>query len=350
METKEDLSHLRCAIVGSFGPYNTESELVDACQRNAIETYTVVEADPNAVLGLTNRLRNGNYNDLDFIIWTSTKQHRDSWGEALQWELIATARKAGVPLVAYHLDRWIGLKRQSWIEDPYFQIDLVMTADGAHDDVWAEHGVKHRWLPPGVSERWCQLGTPREEYACDVLFVGNWRDYLHNDEWHHRPEMIDFLSRTYPNKGGHRGLMCIPRIGGPTIRGLELNDVYASAKVTVGDSALVPKANGEPMSFYCSDRCPEATGRGAYLLHPSVEGINTGPDGVFWNAAFPIVDHWELGDWAELRIRIDEELETGQWGTTEMRQARSDFIRERHSYTVRIRQIVNIMREEGLLS
>jgi hypothetical protein len=342
METKEDLSHLRCAIIGSFGPYNTESELVDACQRNAIETYTVVEADPNAVLGLTNRLRNGNYNDLDFIIWTSTKQHRDSWGEALQWELIATARKAGVPLVALHLDRWWGLKRQDWLDDPYFQIDLVVTADGGHEDMWPTKGINHAWLPPGVSERWCQPGSFREEYACDVVFVGNWRDYGHR-EWHHRPEMIDFLSRTYPNRGGRRGLMCIPRIGGDTIRGLELNDVYWSAKVVVGYSCLVPKVDGSPMTHYCSDRIPETLGRGGILVHPYVEGLQ-------WSSGGPFsFNSWGLGDWKQLRGLIDEIIGWDVDSALDERMTSINQIKTDGTYTVRIRQLIDIMREKNLL-
>jgi spore maturation protein CgeB len=51
------------------------------------------------------------------------------------------------------------------------------------------------------------------------------------------------------------------------IRGLELNELYASTKIVVGDS--------QPSPLYWSNRIYETLGRGGFLLHPYVDGLDT---------------------------------------------------------------------------
>jgi hypothetical protein len=339
-----DTAGLKVAQIGSFDPYfTTENELLDAMKRNGMEVTTYAERDPLQIKLLIDDI--ANRLEFDFILWTSTKQHRDSWGEELQWQLIATARLHDVPIVAYHLDRWWGLDREHWLDDPYFKIDLVCTADGGHEEMWPTKGILHHWLPPGISERWCQPGTARLEYECDVVFVGNWSDYGHR-EWKHRHEMIEFLSRTYPRGGNGRGLRCYPKRNHPAIRGLDLNDVYRSAKVVVGDSCLVPKADGSPITHYCSDRVPETLGRGGFLVHPFVEGITDTADteGAFNH------EWWHLGDWDGLREAIERMIRlAGDPEADDYRRHAIGSIKANHTYTVRIRQLVDIMQEEGML-
>jgi hypothetical protein len=343
-----DTTGLRVAQIGSFDPYfTTENELLHAMKRNGMEVVQFTEREPETIDELIRQLQ-VSPSMYDFVLWTSTKQHRDSWGTDRQWRLIQRARFHDVPIVAYHLDRWWGLDREHWLDDPYFQIDLVCTADGGHEDMWPTKGILHHWLPPGISERWCQPGNFREEYACDVLFVGNWFDYGHR-EWTHRHEMIDFLSRTYPRGSHGRGFRCLPKRGHPAVRGLDLNDAMWSAKVVVGDSCLVPKVDGSPMTHYCSDRVPETLGRGGLLVHPSVLGID-----IYFKRFFP----WELGNWSGMREIIDviiggyDDVAWGPRGDQNIDQFRLDqidYVKANHTYTVRIRQLVDIMHEEGML-
>lgn len=51
------------------------------------------------------------------------------------------------------------------------------------------------------------------------------------------------------------------------IRENELNNLYATARVVVGDHCFA----GQPR--YCSDRLFETTGRGGFLIYPETEGI-----------------------------------------------------------------------------
>lgn len=340
---------LRVAFLGSWEPYyTTENELRDAMERNGMRVDCYTERDIEQVDDLTALIAAGE--GYDFVLWVSTKSARDAWGLDRQWKLIAMAKKAGVPLVAYHLDRWWDLSREDWLDDPYFKIDLVVTADGGHDDLWETKQINHRWLPPAISERWCKPGMWREEYACDVMFVGNWGAYGHT-EWQHRYDLIAFLDKQYGqiNRPGRRGLRLLPKLGLPAIRGLDLNDAYWSAKVVVGDSCLVPRRDGSPMTRYCSDRVPETLGRGGILIHPSVEGIDK-----LYGEQFV----WELGDWAGLRDGIDLLIDAQDgahesgWvrgSVSEHRLWQIEKIKAEHTYTVRIRQLVDIMREEGLL-
>ena len=53
------------------------------------------------------------------------------------------------------------------------------------------------------------------------------------------------------------------------IRGKELNDLYATAKVVVGDTLC----KGFNYPYYFSDRLFETTGRGGFLIHPYIKGL-----------------------------------------------------------------------------
>jgi hypothetical protein len=333
------LDQLRVAYIGNFSSeYTTENEVRDAMQRLGIEVELFQEGVGAAYELLIEDLRFGRA-EYDFVLWTRTPTLSARVGLAIQWELLATARKANVPIVGLHLDRWWGLARQTEISiEAYFHIDLLATADGAHQAEWETAGVTHRWLPPAVSERWCQPGNHRDEYACEIAFVGSWREYHH--EWPHRKELLDWLSKTY----GSRRFKVQPRTGKPAIRGLELNDVYWSAKVVVGDSCLTSTVDGDVMHHYCSDRIPETLGRGGILIHPSVAGI----DDLFKHQV-----KWDLNGpkpWRELRDKIEVCLAVSDDVRLEQRERSIEFIRSTHTYTHRIQELIAMMTEEGLLS
>ena len=314
-------------------PFSTENDLHHAMvEGNGWDVRFIQEGDSTALLQFITDLQAG-FERPDFILWTSTRDLANQWGHELQWKLLAEARRHNIPVVAYHLDRWMGLKRQNAMPtEPYFRVDLLATADGAHQDEWAKADVNHHWMLPGVSERWCRPGTYSEELATDIIFVGSWQDYGHR-EWRHRGELVAWLQKTYGDR-----VAFYPKQGEHAVRGLELNDVYWSAKVVVGDSCLAPKVDGSPMTNYCSDRVPETLGRGGVLVHPYVEGV-MGDLGRLCYA-------WPLGEWGALRAAIDEELESDNGA---LRLLNIAHIRENHSYTVRMRQLAELLIDEGML-
>src|SRR5262245_58021562 len=150
------------AYLGNFRPqYSTENDYAIAWRSNDHNVMQVQEGVPGELEIFIEDLR---HTRPDLVIWTRTEDLAKLNGEALQWRLLAECRRLGVPIVGIHLDRWWGLDRQWAIErDPFFRVDLLLTADGGHQEYWGGLGLKHRWLPPGISERWCQPGTFRDE-------------------------------------------------------------------------------------------------------------------------------------------------------------------------------------------
>jgi hypothetical protein len=331
--TDEQLSGLRVALLGNLEPeFSTENEYRDAWQRNGVSVVTYQEGDPHEMLRLMDVLTTADKPDL--IQWTRTKGLADRVGDALQWQMLRMAGRAGVPVVGVHLDIWIGLEREFQVTlDPYHRgVDLLLTADGGNQDAWRHHGVNHRWLLPAISERWLGVGTPQEKYRSKIAFTGSWQGGYH-PEAKHRHQLVAWLQETYGDD-----VRFYPKKGQHAIRGRELNDLYASVDVVVGDSAVLPGKG-----FYCSDRIPESLGRGAILVHPAVQGINAQPGDPF---DMPV---WPAGDWAALKRVVDTLLSYNDDQRGFLRSEHVLQIEAGHTYTHRCREIVEIMNNEGLL-
>jgi FkbM family methyltransferase len=194
------------------------------------------------------------------VLWTRTWAVDDEAALAA----LAKLRDMRIPTVSFHLDRWWGLDREYQVTtQPFFRTDLVVSPDGANDHRWAEAGVNHLFLPPGVYGAECGPVQPnRRAFPCDVIFVGS-HPYPHA-EWH--PYRAELLERMEAHFGRRFGIY--PKAKNRPIRGRLLQQLYASAKVVVGDSCLAGGA-----TRYWSDRVPETLGRGGLLIHPEVEGM-----------------------------------------------------------------------------
>lgn len=235
-------------------------------------------------------------------------------------------RRLKIPSVAFHLDRYWGLNREPQIDvDPFFRTDYVFTADGGHDEGWKRKGINHYWSPPGVLASECVTGTPNARYRSDVAFVGS---YGYHPEWSYRPKLIDWLRKTYRSR-----FRLWPR--GRSIRGAELSNLYASATVVVGDSCLVPDGN-RPAVRYWSDRIPETLGRGGFLIHPWVEGIDEHyKDGEH-------LQMYELGNFAMLRKIIDHYLARPDDARRIALQGQG-HVKENHTYAHRMTTLLNVV-------
>lgn len=328
---------MHVAYIGNFEPeFSTENEIRHAIGECGWQVTTIQEGDPQALASLVVNLRHG-ARPYSFILWTRTASLAARTPRELQWALLAEARRANIPVVGYHLDRWWGLKRQVEIEtqtEPFFFVDLLVTADGAHDHKWSENGITHHWMPPAVSERWCQPGEFKPQIANDIAFVGSWQGGYHK-EWRHRRDLVNWLVRKYGNR-----VTFWPRPNEPAVRGLALNDVYWSSKVVVGDSCLVPTVDGEQMIRYCSDRVPETLGRGGILVHPSVPGIDE---------LFPIYHTWPTGDFDALEDAIHDIIHDEELRDEASRMRRIEAIRLDHTYTVRMVELVTELELRGMI-
>jgi len=238
-------------------------------------------------------------------------------------EMIRRVKSAGAVTCGFHLDIYWGLNTTDHRQDeigkhPLWKMDYMFTADGGHDEQFRQRGVNHHWLPPAVVARDCRRGNFRQEFATDVAFVGA-RTY--HPEYPFRGQLVDWLSKTY----GPR----FRRYGGgtpwPYVRQQTLNDLYASAKVCVGDSCFA----GTPK--YWSDRIPETLGRGGFLIHPEVEGLD-----------IPGLVTFEPRNLEQLKEQIDYYVAHDSERRSKADQA-FEWVSENETYTNRVQEMLTVM-------
>lgn len=174
-------------------------------------------------------------------------------------------KKMGIPTLTYHLDLWLGLQRERDLhDDPFYKsIGYFFATDKLMADWFNKNtDVKGRYIPAGVMHDECYLDTSGDDAANDVIFVGS-KGY--HPEWEYRPRLINWLGDSYGTRFTH--------VGGDgatgTIRGEQLNRVYGSSKVAVGDTLCI----GYNYPYYFSDRLFESTGRGGFTIFPYIKGI-----------------------------------------------------------------------------
>lgn len=309
---------MRVAYCGNFSvSFSTESHVAASLEHLGHMVLRIQEGTVRA----TDIARMVKAFSADMYLHTQTRGLADSGGTPDERRsMLEDIKSIGIPTVGYHLDLFFGLDRAEYVRtDPYFQTDFFFSTDGGHDAEWADAGVNHYWLPPGVYHAEAIDGTSRDEYRCDVAFVGSWKAYAHVEHWTVRRMMLKQLQRRY---GRH--FRTFPQ--GPAVRGMDLTDLYASVKVVVGDSCLAGLVPG-----YWSDRCPETMGRGAMLVHPFVEGILD---------VHPHVCTYPRTDWQAMFKLIDEHL-----ADDTMREARrhvsAQHTRDYHTYASRMQTVIN---------
>lgn len=259
----------------------------------------------------------------DLLVWVHTHGWRTTGDLAAA---LRTLRARGIPVISYHLDRWMGLARQRDIrpDDPYWQLDHWFTVDAVQADWLNTHtSTRAHWLPAGVYGAECSMLPPAQRF--DVVFVGS-RAY--HPEYPYRAKLIDWLAQTYGDRFRHYG-----GGGRGPVRGAALNQVYADAKIAIGDSlCLDPNYPGR----YWSDRIYEATGRGAFMIHPWLAGL----DDQFVDGKHVVL--YEHGNLEQLREFIDHYLHhPGE--REEIRRAGHLHTRSTHTYVHRWAHILEVL-------
>lgn len=307
---------MRVAYIGNFGvSFSTESHValsleslghhVSRHQENEVDwAFVPVHAEA------------GEY---DFVLWTHTHGFADESKHDACLEYLAACRSRGIPTVGYHLDKWWGLEREAQTTEPFFQQDIVCTADGGHAAEWAAIGTNHVWMPPAVVHTEVGRGNARSDWRGKVGFVGGWKNYGHDEVWPWRRTVVGETFRRYGS-----AMRLFPQ--GAAVRGWDLNDVYAGLDVVLGDSCLAGGA-----THYWSDRVPETLGRGGFLLHPTVQGLAEAFDGC------PLPATYNVGDLAQVWDLIDYWADAARAGERrEMTDEAIEFVRKHHTYRVRM--------------
>lgn len=307
------------AICGNFQVvFCTESELAWTLEDMG---YTVVRLQENSVSTDT-MLARCIEKDVKVFLYIHTHGWKTPGNLSFE-DLIAVLQTKGIRTASFHLDLYWGLnkgdKRQDRIgQHAFWKTDVVFTADGGHQDEFAARGVNHVWLPPAVAKRHCWLGQRDKSFVCTVAFVGS-KGYHH--EYPFRGQLIAWLEKTYAQKFRRFNGDC--PLG--TVREERLNNLYASATVVVGDSCFA----GIP--YYWSDRIPETLGRGGFLIHPSVEGLE-----------IPGLVTFKPQDLADLAFKIN-------WFSTHLTERQDrintamEYIKLHHTYHNRMQTVLTTL-------
>ena len=114
-----------------------------------------------------------------------------------------------------------------------------------------------------------------------------------------------------------------------TIRGAELNQMYANAKIAIGDSLCL----NFDYPYYWSDRIYETTGRGGFIIHPEIKGLDEQFEYGKEIATF------KFGDFEDLKNKIDYYLEHKDEREA-IRKAGHERTKNNHTYKHRWAEII----------
>ena len=294
------------AFLGNFEAHESTENMVKWALTERLD-YSVETLQENKV-NLAAIREAMEWNDL--FLWVRTPGWLDVQNNEML-DFLQDLKRRNVPSLSLHLDKFWGIPaREERIgKDAFWRTTQVWTADGSRPKDFFDRGVKHHWMRPAISEEYCHPGRPYDHLKCDVLFVGA-KDY--HAEYPFRKKLVEWLAQTYGERFKHV----------TNVRGHELNNVYASAKVVVGDCIF----SGTP--YYWSDRVPETVGRYGCLVHPNIVGL----DIPTW-----IYDPQGL---ESLQVAIEKLFSTSEKARIDFVCDGADWVRERHTWTVRMKEIL----------
>lgn len=279
---------IRVAVIGNHAhPFCSEVHWARAFAENGCDVTPIQVDDavrhPHETMTVLRRM--------DAVTYTRThapNRYLDqSW--TARW---AELEDAGVRTIGIHLDRFWDLEREGIVhDDAQFTVGTLFTADGGNDDRWRAAGIRHEWFPPAIDATdAAHLGEVREEYQHDVIFVGSGR---YHPSYSERDDLLRFLHDRFGDRFAHYG----HGGGRPVVRGLELNDLYRSAKVVIGDSCFANSPDWQTKAHrYWSDRVPDVLGRQGFMIYPDValDGYRAGKH----------YATYEPGNWDSLEVAV----------------------------------------------
>jgi hypothetical protein len=262
----------------------------------------------------------------DLFIWI----HTHGWktpGSLDMEQVLDTLKEKNIITMTYHLDLWFGLQRQKDLEimPVYKKIGHFFTVDSQMAKWFNEQtNVKGHYLPAGVYKEECLY----EETTLkrNVVFVGSKR---YHSEWQYRTKLVDWLERKYGNRFEHYG-----NGGIKNVRGIDLNKLYWSTKVVVGDTLCLNFNYPD----YWSDRIYETLGRGGFLIHPYIPGIEK----EFVDKKHVVF--YEYGNFQQLKELIDYYLINDEEREA-IRKAGHELVKNNYTYSNRWQ---TILKELGL--
>lgn len=255
--------------------------------------------------------------DIDMWVYS----HTHGWEIPHLKAFFLACKANGVPTISVHLDRWAWLARESdigteatWFTEYQFMADASPEAV----ELYEKHHLNWHYLKPGVIARDCYMAAPDPiRFPHDIIFIGS-KNY--HPEYPFRAQLVEWLHTTYGERFAHWG-----GDGRGTLRGHELNVALASAKIVVGDSCFGGRPN------YVSDRYYETRGRGGFLLHPHVSGVD-----------HVGVRSYANGDFESLRSMIEHYLANEEYRINAQHEG-FKHVKENETYINRAEEILKVV-------
>lgn len=258
--------------------------------------------------------------------------------EELLKQLFSFSKEKGIKTIAWHPDLYhfpcpvANELRLAMIANKHglWEADYVFTPDGCSDSYkfYERCGINHRLIRQAPYDETVGVYsdsdisdlTTKEEIP--ILFVGSMYDI--NDPF--RKYMVKFLQDEYGDKFLWLGQT------EHQVREERLSTLISKTKIVIGESLYFPG--------YWSNRVYESIGRGGFVIHPYVPGIEEefedGEECVFYN-------RW---DFQELKKKIDYYLNNDEERSIITKKG-MDRVKKDHTLLNRCKEILEIVNEKG---
>lgn len=311
---------MNIGFIGNFeAPYSTENDRRWAFNKLGHNVFAFQENSGITNVELLDSVTRYNIN---LFVYS----HTHGWEIPDLDRFFEKLKEVGIPVISVHLDRWAWLEREKDVGvEATWKVDHLFMADGSPEaaELYEKHNLSWSYLKPGVDERGCYMAAPDPvRFPYEIIFVGSKNYHL---EYQFRPQLVEFLHKTYGDRFGHYG-----GDGLGVMRGHDLNVLYASSKVVVGDSCFGDRPH------YWSDRVTETIGRGGFLLHPKVNDLPTG-----------IMGNYEAGNLYDLKLQIDRWLDDDKEREL-IRNYGFTHVKRHETYTNRAEEIIEYVNESLL--
>jgi hypothetical protein len=234
-------------------------------------------------------------------------------------KLIETLKFKGYKTISWTFDLYLGYpSRQDLSRFNFFDCDFVFLTDGGHIKDYRDRRINAFLLRQGIPAEYNYLSMKDDKYDYDVVFVG-----CANKFWPSRQRMLNALQNIYGNRFHWYGILDTNEI-----RGHELNKLYSTAKIVIGDSVYAEN--------YWSNRIYEVIGRGGFVIQAVIPGLN--------NEFVPDKEYvpYDFGNYAELKKKIDYYLSNND-EREKIRLAGFDRVKNNYTFDHRIKEMLSII-------
>lgn len=291
---------MKIAFIGKFAKLHDEEYIARSFESIGCQVFRISEAMPIDTI----------FNDImdvrpDYVLYTKFS----SKGDIQQF--LNQLRAFNIKSICWVFDLYFNYTREFRLRFPPFKADFVFSTDGGNQERFKELGINHKCVRQGIYKPECFMEDNERK---GIVFVGT-----ENPIFPERTEVMKKISKLYPFRW-------IGRRDPNECRGIELNELYSTSEIVIGDSFYSP--------FYWSNRIVETLGRGGFLIHQEVEGLKD---------EYPYLVTYKRGDFNDLMNKIDYYLEHIK-EREELRRKNFEWVRDNYTCDKKCKQLLDYVK------